>query len=128
MIAWLASPLGKLVLKGLLIVGAALAIKYAIGAYQEAIIDRAFAEAEAKEKAAQIVRLGTELKEERARVEVLNGELTAARAAAAARTDVLNRHNLGELLQEKPGMIERRVNSATIEVWRAIEAESREAQ
>jgi len=128
MIAWLASPLGKLVLKGALILVAAIAVRAAIVSYQNNLIDRAFAEAEAKANAALLVTVRQQLKDERARVATLNEQLAAARTAAALRTEVLNRHNLGELMQAKPLMIERRINTATVEVWREIEDESREAR
>lgn len=128
MIPWLATPAGGFVLKGVAILAVALALKYAIGNYQDNLIERALAEAEAKATADHLARTHALLRDERARVAVLQEELTAARTAAAARTAVLNQHNLGDLLQAKPLMIERRINTATIEVWREIEDESREGR
>jgi hypothetical protein len=128
MIPWLASPLVKIAVLGLGAIGVLVGIKTVVRNYQESVIARAFAEAEAKSMREQLGTIRQQLTDERARVQTLNEQLTAARAAAAARAEVFNRHNLGELVQEKPLMIERRINTATVEVWREIETESREAR
>ncbi len=72
-------------------------------------------------------RLETNIKAERERQEVLNGELQAARDREDETTEVLeDRERLDRLTQAKPGLIERQARRATTRVWKDIENESRE--
>ena len=72
-------------------------------------------------------RLETNIKAERERQEVLNGELQAARDREDETTEVLeDRERLNRLVQAKPGLIERQARRATTRVWEDIELESRE--
>lgn len=51
--------------------------------------------------------------------------IAVARVRAAEQVAVFNRHRFGELLQAKPGMMEKRINDATAALWAEIERESR---
>jgi len=63
---------------------------------------------------------------EKERTAELAGDLQEARDQKARMTRIFNEHNLGALLQAKPGLIESRAKKATAKVWNDIEAESRE--
>lgn len=73
---------------------------------------------------AQLDRTRQDLAAERTRLAELHKALEEERARAAERVAIFNRHRFGELLQAKPGLIEKRINSATADVWTQIEQES----
>ena len=60
------------------------------------------------------------------------GELTQKANAMQAEMDdylsIFKRHNLTKLARARPGMIEPRINSGTLEVFRAIEEASKEVE
>lgn len=60
------------------------------------------------------------------------GELTAKNNAMQAEMDdylsIFRRHDLTKLARLRPGMIEPRINNGTSEVFRTIEADSREVE
>lgn len=75
----------------------------------------------------QVERMERDLETERDRQAALQTELQAARDREIAATDVLeDRARLDRLTQAKPGLLERLARRATTNVWKEIEAESRE--
>lgn len=91
---------------------------------QEAVVQRE-AEITASSLAQQVEQLKIDLAAERTRLSELNSAMVAERTRAEERVAIFNRHRLGDLLQAKPEMIEKRINGATTEVWKQIEQESR---
>lgn len=75
-------------------------------------------------QAAELKQAQADLAAERARLEVLTQQLAERREAEQQRVAIFNKHQLGDLVQAKPGLIEKRMNAATTEVWKQIELES----
>jgi hypothetical protein len=131
--AWLTPTVvkaGTLALKGLVIVLAFWYVANAIQGYHRELIDTALSKREAEITVTtlreRLTRTEQELKAEQQRLQTLHTQLERERQAAVDRIAVFNRHNFGELLQAKPGLMESRINHATQKVWSDIEAESHE--
>lgn len=96
---------------------------------RQAAVDSALAKREAEISAAsaraQLRENQRALDEERVRAQVLGQQLVQEKNESQRRVSVFNQHNLGKLLQDKPGMIETRINAATEKVWAQIEGESK---
>ena len=76
------------------------------------------------EQKATILAIQTQMETNQAALQGLQIENQRYEAEMSEYLDIFRRHNLAKLASAKPGMIEKRVNDKTKEVFDAIEADS----
>lgn len=76
------------------------------------------------EQKATILAIQTQMETNQAALQGLQIENQRYEAEMSEYLDIFRRHNLAKLASAKPGMIEKRVNERTKEVFDAIEADS----